>query len=127
MALGSLSAEDVGTDDYDDKAREELVKELRTKLERMGTVNLMAIEEYDALTERYDFLQSQYDDLTKARQALLDVVARIDATIKEMFPRDLSRRRRELPPVFSGGCSTAARRASICINERRSPRIGHRD
>lgn len=85
VSLGSLSAEDVGTDDYDEKARENLVKELRTKLERMGTVNLMAIEEYDALTERYDFLQSQYDDLTKARQALLDVVARIDATIKEMF------------------------------------------
>ncbi|MEX2015794.1 MAG: AAA family ATPase, partial [Candidatus Hydrogenedentales bacterium] len=85
VALSSLSAEDVGTDEYDDKAREDLVKELRTKLERMGTVNLMAIEEYDALTERYDFLQSQFDDLTKARQALLDVVARIDATIKEMF------------------------------------------
>ena len=85
IALGSLTEDEVGTDEHDDETRETIVKETRAKLERMGTVNLMAIEEFEALTERNDFLVSQNDDLSRAREALLGVVARIDATIRELF------------------------------------------
>lgn len=85
VALGSLTAEEVGTDDYEEAAREEQVEELRVKIERMGAVNLMAIEEYDALSERHDFLTTQFQDLTKARDTLLGVVARIDSTIRDLF------------------------------------------
>jgi chromosome segregation protein len=85
IALGSLAEEDVGTDEYDDETREEIVKDTRGKLEHMSAVNLTAIEEFDALTERNDFLVSQNNDLSQAREALLDVVERIDATIKELF------------------------------------------
>jgi chromosome segregation protein len=85
IALASLKAEDVGGDEFGDDERERLVKETRTKLDRMGSVNLMAIEEFDALTERHDFLKNQFEDLTKAREALLNVVARIDETIRDMF------------------------------------------
>jgi chromosome segregation protein len=85
IALGSLTEDEVGTDEHDDETRESIVKETRAKLERMGTVNLMAIEEYEALTERNDFLVSQNDDLSRAREALLGVVARIDETIRDLF------------------------------------------
>lgn len=85
IVLGTLTAEEVGTDEYDDDAREKLVNETRSRLDRMGSVNLMAIEEYEALTERNDFLVSQNDDLQKAREALLGVVSRIDKTIEQMF------------------------------------------
>lgn len=85
IALGSLTAEEVGTDELSDKERDTLVKDTRKKLDRLGNVNLMAIEEYEALTERYEFLQNQFEDLTKARDALLHVVSRIDETIKDMF------------------------------------------
>lgn len=85
IALSSLRAEDVGEDEHDDATRDKMVKETRQRLDRMGSVNLMAIEEYEALTERHDFLAGQEEDLRKAREALLSVIARIDETIKVMF------------------------------------------
>lgn len=85
MELKNLSAEGVGEDELNDEDRENRVKEIRKRLERIGTVNMMAIDEYEALTERNDFLVAQEDDLRKAREALLGVIARIDNAIREMF------------------------------------------
>ncbi|MCX5757775.1 MAG: AAA family ATPase, partial [Candidatus Hydrogenedentes bacterium] len=85
VALSSLDAEAVGADEYDDETREELITDARDKLERMGQVNVMAIEEYEALEQRHDFLATQEEDLRKAREALLGVVERIDKTICDMF------------------------------------------
>ena len=85
VALSSLNAETVGKDEYDDETREKLIADAREKLERMGQVNLMAIEEYAALEQRHNFLVAQEEDLRKAREALLGVVERIDTTIRDMF------------------------------------------
>lgn len=85
LALSSLEEKDVGTDEYDEKERENLIKEHRKDLQRLGTVNLMAIEEYEALEKRDHFLSTQEEDLRKARETLLSVVDRIDVTIKELF------------------------------------------
>ena len=85
VALSSLDAEAVGTDNYEDEQREKVVTDLREKLQRMGTVNLMAIEEYEALEKRHAFLVAQDEDLRRAREALLGVVDRIDKTIRELF------------------------------------------
>lgn len=85
LALGSLSEEEVGADEHDEKEREALIKKYRDSLQRLGNVNLAAIEEYDALEKRADFLKAQNDDLVKARDTLLNVVKRIDTTTQEMF------------------------------------------
>lgn len=85
LVLGSLTEQEVGSDDYDENERDRLIEEHRKQLQRMGVVNLMAIEEYEALEKRYKFLETQDEDLRKARDILLSVIARIDATIKDMF------------------------------------------
>ncbi len=85
LALGALTEEEVGTDEYDEPDREKLIAEHRKSLQRLGTVNLMAIEEYEALEARDQFLESQEADLRKAHGALLSVVDRIDETIRAMF------------------------------------------
>jgi chromosome segregation protein len=85
IVLSSLDPAKIGTDDYDDETRERTVNELREKIERLGTVNVMAIEEYEALEKRNEFLVTQEEDLRKAREALLGVVDRIDKTIRAMF------------------------------------------
>ncbi len=85
LGLASLTEEEVGVDDLDENEREKQIEEIRKQLQRMGVVNLMAIEEYEALEQRNDFLTTQADDLNKARETLLSVVARIDGTIRDMF------------------------------------------
>ena len=61
------------------------VAELRTKLEAMGPVNLVAIEEYKELEERYAFLTGQENDLVKSKQQLMDMIRKINRTTSEMF------------------------------------------
>mgnify|MGYP000911713942 CR=1 FL=1 len=85
LGLASLSEEQVGSDEYDEKEREGVIQEHRKSIERLGNVNLAAIEEYDTLEKREEFLKTQAEDLNRARATLLDVVKRIDATITQMF------------------------------------------
>lgn len=66
-------------------AVETQVAELRTKIEAMGPVNLVAIEEYNELEERYAFLTRQEEDLVKSKQQLLDMIRTINKTTSEMF------------------------------------------
>jgi len=61
------------------------VAELRTKIEAMGPVNLVAIEEYQEHEERYTFLTQQEDDLIKAKEQLLSMIKTINQTTSEMF------------------------------------------
>ena len=85
LGLASLSEKEVGTDEYDEEEREKLIQENRKAIQRLGTVNLMAIEEYESLEKRDEFLRAQDEDLQRARQSLLEVVEKIDSTILEMF------------------------------------------
>lgn len=85
VTLSSLTPESVGEDDLDDDARDALIAETRSRLGRMGQVNLMAIDEYEALEKRNEFLVAQEHDLRTAREALLGVIVRIDSKIRDMF------------------------------------------
>ena len=64
---------------------EAVIADLSRQLENMGPVNLEAVQEYDELEERYRFLETQNADLTNSRRELLDVIARINSTTKELF------------------------------------------
>ncbi|MBM3290411.1 MAG: hypothetical protein FJY92_09690, partial [Candidatus Hydrogenedentes bacterium] len=85
VSLAGLNADQVGTDEYDEATRTQLVTDIRGKLQRMGDVNLTAIEEYEELEKRHAFLQTQMRDLNQAREALLGVIERSDKRIREMF------------------------------------------
>ncbi len=61
------------------------IAELRAKLESMGPVNTDAIAEYKEQEERYQFLNSQQDDLLKSKQQLLEMIKTINQTTTEMF------------------------------------------
>ena len=61
------------------------VEEKREKLDSMGTVNLVAIEEHTELQDRYAFLTHQRDDLLKAKDSLLKAIAKINKTTKDLF------------------------------------------
>jgi chromosome segregation protein len=63
----------------------EVVYELRQKLEGIGPVNLDAIQEFEELEERHNFLETQHGDLMKSKEELLQVIAKINETTKTMF------------------------------------------
>lgn len=63
----------------------EQVAALQKRLDEMGPVNLVAIEEYEETEQRYQFLTKQNDDLVQAKVQLLEVINRINTQTKEMF------------------------------------------
>ena len=58
---------------------------LRSRLGSMGAVNLVAIEEYAELKQRYDFLKTQSEDLTTAKADLLKAIDEINRTSQQQF------------------------------------------
>ena len=86
---------------------ESRVKELRGLIERMGEINLHAIEEYNQLDQRFSFLVAQKTDLEQALQQLEEAIARINKTSKERFREvfDLINERFQqvFPRCFKGG------------------------
>ncbi|NCA81796.1 MAG: chromosome segregation protein SMC [Opitutae bacterium] len=69
----------------DRETLETLVAELRTKIQSMGPVNLVAIEEHQELEERFAFLSQQNDDLVNAKQQLMDLIRKINETTTSLF------------------------------------------
>ena len=63
----------------------DIVTEMRQRLESIGPVNLDAIQEFEELEERHSFLDGQHTDLTKSKEELLQVIAKINDTTKAMF------------------------------------------
>jgi chromosome segregation protein len=53
--------------------------------ERLGPINMLAMEEYDEESKRLEFLTTQRDDLTKARDDLQDAIRQINKTAKDLF------------------------------------------
>lgn len=64
--------------------RDSLAK-YKDKLKDLGTVNLMAPEEYEEVKERFDFLNEQISDLTKAREDLKQITDQIRTESTELF------------------------------------------
>ncbi|WP_306362480.1 chromosome segregation protein SMC [Nocardia sp. CC227C] len=86
---------------YDRATQERRAKRAEKDLTTLGKVNPLALEEFAALEERYNFLATQLEDVKKARQDLLDVVAEVDARILQVFTEAYEDVSREFVGVFS--------------------------
>ena len=63
----------------------EEITELRRKLDRLGSVNLEALQELAELEERARSLQTQHDDLSAAKGSLEEIIAKINADSRRLF------------------------------------------
>jgi chromosome segregation protein len=81
--------------------------ELRRLIEGIGEVNLTAIEEYEELEERFNFLTTQQEDLRRSLQGLQEAIARINRTtrrrFKETFDQVNGKFQAVFPRLFRGG------------------------
>ena len=71
--------------EIDSKEATNRVSNLKRKINDLGIVNLAAPEEYDRISERYDFLIGQRDDLAKAEVTLLDIIKEMDKVMEKEF------------------------------------------
>ncbi|MFH0827558.1 MAG: AAA family ATPase [Candidatus Omnitrophota bacterium] len=83
------------------------IQKLKEKVDSYGAVNLVAIEEYDELKKRYDFLNQQQVDLVTAKDSLREAIRKINHTTKKMFLETFEKVREEFRNyfkiLFSGG------------------------
>ncbi len=83
------------------------VDALRQRLNSMGAVNLVAIEEYAELKQRYDFLKTQNDDLTTSKAELLKAIDEINQTSQQQFAITFEQIRKNFEytfkTLFNGG------------------------
>lgn len=77
------------------------------RINRLGPINLVAIEEYSTCLERKQYLDKQVEDLNAGLQTLEDAIAKIDketkAKFKETFDKVNERFQELFPTVFGGG------------------------
>ena len=85
----------------------EQVAALQARIDEMGPVNLVAIEEYEETEQRYQFLTKQNDDLARAKEQLLEVINRINQQTREMFTETFNQIRDNFRlmfvEIFGGG------------------------
>ena len=83
------------------------VDDLSAQIERLGTINLTAIEEYKSQSERMNFLNEQNADLIEALQILDQAISKIDKEsrlrFKETFDKINSGLQEKFPKLFGGG------------------------
>jgi len=77
------------------------VGRLRRELRGMGQVNTGAVEEYDRLTERLEFLTTQRADLEKGRESLLATIAEIDDSTRGVFMETFESVKVEFDRIFT--------------------------
>ncbi len=82
-----------------DALRAEAVR-LAEELERIGPVNLLAVEEHTEESKRVEFLTSQRDDLVAARDSLLQALKEIEVTARDMFLETFGAVRENFHSVF---------------------------
>ena len=61
------------------------ISEVKSKIKSLGDVNVNAIEDYKEVSERYEFLKTQHDDIVKAEENLVNIIAELDRAMKEQF------------------------------------------
>lgn len=80
---------------------------LTTQIERLGTINLTAIDEYKIQDERLKFLTEQHDDLVQALETLTQAIEQIDSEsrlrFKATFDKINSGLQEKFPKLFGGG------------------------
>jgi len=85
----------------------EEIEQLKKSIDSMGPVNLLAIEEYEELQQRFEFLTSQRQDLTASRVSLEELIQRIDERTRSLLEETWSRLQRAFSEsyrtLFMGG------------------------
>ncbi len=76
------------------------IQALKNEIKGLGSVNVNAIEDFKNLSERYDFLKGQHDDLVEAEATLVKIVEELDEAMRKQFAEQFARIGEEFDRVF---------------------------
>lgn len=76
------------------------IGDLKNTIRALGNVNVNAIEDYKEISERYEFLKTQHDDLITAQEALDKIIEELDAGMRKQFTEKFAQIRAEFDRVF---------------------------
>ena len=109
LELTLAEAMDIAVEVEDTSKYKEDISRLKSKITALGTVNLAAIEEYEEVKEKYEFMYGQEQDLEGAKKELLSVINELTNNMKEMFKENfkiLNKNFNEtFRELFKGGCA----------------------
>jgi chromosome segregation protein len=77
-----------------------MVAQVRDEIRKLGNINVNAIEEYKEVSERYEFLRTQHDDLIEAEKTLLDIIKELDEGMRRQFQEKFADIQREFNSAF---------------------------
>lgn len=73
---------------------------LKSDIRSLGSVNVNAIEDYKNVSERYEFLKTQYDDLVEAKETLIQIIEELDTAMRKQFAERFKEIASEFDKVF---------------------------
>ncbi|NJD58406.1 MAG: hypothetical protein FIA98_03285, partial [Anaerolineae bacterium] len=80
---------------------EESIRQQKAQIRRMGAINPEAESEFKEVKERYEFLTSQVDDLTRAEADIREVIAELDLLMEREFLRTFDAVAQEFKEIFT--------------------------
>ena len=86
--------------EFDPAASERELAEARSRLNSLGPVNVLALEEYTRKKERHTFLVQQRTDLTSAKSQLLEAIEKINTTASQLFVETFAKVQDHFRQVF---------------------------
>ncbi len=76
------------------------IEELKGSIRSLGNVNVNAIEDYKEVSERYEFMKTQHDDLIQAEETLQKIIEELDTGMRKQFEEKFKAIRQEFDKVF---------------------------
>ena len=76
------------------------ILELKSEIKGLGNVNVNAIEEYKNVSDRYEFLKGQHDDLVEAEATLEQIIEELDIAMRKQFQEQFQLIAKEFDTVF---------------------------
>ncbi len=105
------AAYELRNENYQDlSALKKMISQVKDDIRHLGDVNVNAIEEYKEVSERYNFLKNQHDDLMEAEQTLIGIIEELDEGMRKQFTEKFAEIQKEFDAsfkqLFGGGHGT---------------------
>ena len=95
------AAMDLRDDTYDDLSTlKKMIAQIRDEIRKLGDVNVNAIEDYKEISERYQFLKTQHDDLIEAEKTLIGIIEELDTGMRKQFMEKFAEIQKQFDTVF---------------------------